>query len=662
MVIPGNGSDSGALPLPLSLLSPVRCGAWSMRHGLRLAAVALVAATFAGGLHLNGQAESPVQPDSEYTADQAQAMDRVDKLSELLSGMPRTPAVVNALSQLGQVACQHDKDLGVRVFEKAYAVSAEMALDLDEKASVLLLSTLVARASNCHPEFSGRSPTGREDSPRLQPRARLSATWEAVRTNPAAAASFAHEVVETLSGLDQQGQQSFASALIGLRKERPAEADTVFRHALRKVTSSGSVAELFALGNYIFGPGENPIGPDAIQVRPLEVGTVYGFETTRPGVPDELASLYIASSSAALARLGALGQADILAFGLTKQLESWAKSHAPHQVPALSGLLGDQQARLDQAQNLSAGAERIRRSLSGEPSPSLEERIESAPDEPTRARLRFYSAYYKIRNGHLEEARKVVAELEGEIRPPLLDLIALKEVQKTIEKGDLEGARLGLSTLSDKLHLVLAALSLASAHWNLSNESGNRLEEDAQAATDAIQLAGSATAQVPDEIRPKVRVAIAGVLALTGRIEESLAALELALQEFNAVQNAEKSPDELLSVRVSDSGGVSATVTRDNLPRLSFNLLPTREPISNFAGTVLQLAKSPEPDLGRLEGIVTRAVNPRLRTSGLLAIAEGALAGAFRPETAPVAEPEKREAPSEDPIASPSTDDQDAPE
>ena len=605
-------------------------------HALRHVPLSLATVVLTGGLHLNGQAQPSVQPDSEYTVDQAQAMDRVDKLSALLFEMPRTPAVVNALSQLGQVACRHDRDLGVRVFEKGYAVSAGLTLDLDETSSLLLLSRLVSRASNCHPEFAGRSPIGSEDSPRLHARASLSATVEAVRSNPAAAAGFAHDVAESLSDLDARGHQSFAGALMRLRKERPAEADAVFRHALRRVTASGSVAGLFTLGNYVFGPGENPVGPGAVQfLEAVGEGTVFGFSATRPGIPDELASLYIASSSTALARLGALGQADILAFGLAKQLESWAKSHAPHHVPALSSLLGDQQARLDQAPSLSGQTERLRRKLSGTPLPSLEERIESAPDEPTRARLRFYSAYLKITNGHLEEARKVVAELADEIRPPLLDLIALKEVQETISDGDLEAARLGLSTLDDNLHLVLAALSLASAHWNLSDESGNRLEEDAQAAADAIQLAGNATGQVPDEIRPKVRVGIAGALALTGRIEASLAALELALQEFNAVQNAEQSPDELLAVTVSDSGGVYATVTRDNLPRFSFNLLQRQEPISNFAGTVRLHSESPEPDLDRLEGIVARAVDPRMRTIGLVAIAEGALASAFRPEREP---------------------------
>ena len=594
-----------------------------------------------------------MQPGSEYTADQAQAMDRVDKLSELLLGRSWTPAVISALSRLGDVACRHDQRLGVRVFEKAYAVSAGMDFDLDEDSSVFLLSTLVARASNCHPRFSSRSPTGRDDLPRLLPRARLSTTWDAIRTDPASAAGFAHDVAETLSDLDTWGQRSFVSALTSLRQERPTDADAVFQHALRQVTASGSVAELFALGNYVFGPQETVRGSDVIHETPLAEGSIFGFEATRPGIPDELASLYITSSSAALSRLGALGQEDILAFGLAKQLESLAKSHVPHQVPTLASLLADQQARLDQAQRLSVGAERIRQRFSGRPLPGLEEEMKSAPDEPTKARLRFHLAYVKIENGHLDEAREFVAELEDEIRPPLLDLIALKEVQKTIGEGDLEAARLGLSTLNDKLHLALAALGLASAHWSLSDKSGNRLERDSQAAADAIELAGSATAQIPDDIRPKIRVAITEALARTERFAESLAALELAVQEFNTAQEAENSPDEPLSVRVYDSGAVYARVTRDNSPR-SFHLLPNRERIANFAGAVHRLSQAPEPELDRLEGIVARVVNPQLRTSGLLAIAEGALISAFRPENESLTEPENRDEPSED---SPSTDD-----
>ena len=612
----------------------------------------------ATGLQLTGQDEPSIQPESTYTEAQAQAIDRVDKLSELLLAMPWEPTVVGSLSRLGDVACQHDKELGIRVFETAYSVAAGLDLDLDEESSVHLLSSLLSRASNCHPEFSSRSPTGREDLRRLKPRASLSTTWDAVRTNPAAAAGFAHDVADTFSNLDTWGQRSFVSALTSLRQERPAEADAVFQHALRGVTSSGSVAELFALGNYVFGPPEAEPGSDVVHVMPMPEGTLFGLVETRPGVSEELANLYVASSRTALARQAALAQEDTLAYGLTKQLESWAKSHAPDQVPTLASLLGDQRARLAQTQGFSDLERRIQ-SFSGDSRIDFEQEIESAPDESTKARLRFHLAYIKISRGDLEVAREIVAELEDQIRAPLLDIIALKEVRRAIREDDLEAARLGLSTLNDKLHLVLAALSLASAHWKLMDDSGNRLEKDSQAAADAIQLAGGATAKIPGDTRPKIRVAIAGALALTERFEESLAALELAVQEFNTAQEPGRSLNEPLSVRVSDSGDVYATVTRENSPR-TFNLLRPEGRISNFAGAVLQLLRSPEPDVDRLEGIVTRVANPRLRTSGLLAIAEGVLANAFHPASDPLTEPGNGDEPFEETPASPSADDQEA--
>ncbi|MCY4597749.1 MAG: hypothetical protein OXC19_23490 [Bryobacterales bacterium] len=150
-------------------------------------------------------------------------------------------------------------------------------------------------------------------------------------------------------------------------------------------------------------------------------------------------------------------------------------------------------------------------------------------------------------------------------------------------------------------------------------------------------------------------------LARTERFGESLAALELAVQEFNTAQQAEKNRDEPLSVSVYDSGAVYATVTRDNSPR-QFHLLPRREQIANFPGAVLRLSESPEPELDRLEGVVTRVVNRRLRTSGLLAIAEGTLAGAFRPANEPLTEPANSDEPDKQTPGSSSADDQEAPD
>lgn len=195
---------------------------------------------FAGGLHLNGQEQPAERADSGPTGDRVQAIDRVDQISERLRGMEWTPGVVSALSGLGTVACRHNQELGIRVFEKAYSVAAGIDFDLSEESSFSVLSNLAAGAKRCRPEFGFRSPTGRADSSELEPQASLAAAQASLRADPEAAGG-----------------------------------------------------------------------------------------------------LYIAFSSAALARLGALGHQDILSFELTKQLESWARSHALHQVPAVSSVLGD---------------------------------------------------------------------------------------------------------------------------------------------------------------------------------------------------------------------------------------------------------------------------------------------------------------------------------
>ena len=254
-----------------------------------------------------------------------------------------------------------------------------------------------------------------------------------------------------------------------------------------------------------------------------------------------------------------------------------------------------------------------------------------------------------------------MADLEEELQQPILDIIALAEVSKTISGGDLEAARLGLSTLNDKLHLVLASLNLASALWSLSDESGNRLDEDVQSAAEAIQLAGILTAKIPEDLRPKIRLAIAEGLALTERVEESLVALELAVQEFNVAKVPKDRPDDIVSVRVTDNGGVSATVTRGERPGV-FNLLPPRKQIANFPAAVLRLSTSPEPDFDRLEGIVASVVDPRMRTSGLLALAEGALANAFGPAREPLTESRDRDEPSQDSPTPPATEEQEPPD
>ena len=643
----------GPCPIP----SARNCWSGLGMHWLRPGSFALAALVFAGSLHLSGQAHPADPPEREYTDEQEEAIERVDQLSERLRSIPSTGGVVSALSRLGTAACQHDNDLGIRVFERAYWVAAGTDFDLNEESSILVLSTLAQAASRCHPEFKLRSPTGHGEVPKPKAWTSLRATLTAARTNPAAAVGFARDLAESYSDLDNFGQLALVSTLIRLRQERPAEADAVFQHALLNVATSGSVPGLFTLGNYVFGPRDIEPGSDAVTVTPFpSEGDVYGFSETRPGIPGKLANLYLASSTEILARKVELPREGLLAFGLTKQLVSWSETHAPNQAPILAGLLGAQRERLDQDQRLPTLEARVQ-SFSGRPSGGLEEEIESAPDEPTKARLRFDLAGARIREGDLDGAREVVEELEDEIRRPLLDIIALADLSESIRKGDLEAARLGLSTLSDQLHLALAALSLSSAHWELSDWSGDRFDQDRQAALETIHLANSVTAQIPEHIRPNLRLAIAGGLALTGEFEAAMAALELAVQEFNTARERQPGREGALSVSVSATGRVLATITRGGRSRV-FSLMPSPERITNFPGVVLQLSTSPEPDFDRLEGIVTRTIDPRLRIGGLVAIAEGTLAIAFLRAREPLRGSSDQDDAYGAAPSSPSTDDQ----
>ena len=601
---------------------------------LRPSPLALTAIMFAGGLHLNGQEKAMKRADNGPTGDRSQAIARVDQVSERLRGMEWTPGVLSALSGLGTVACRHDQELGIRVFEKAYSVAAGIDFDLSEESSIHVLSSLAAGATQCHPGFGFRSPTDRGDSSALEPQASLLAAQASLGADPEAAAGLFQSAAEDFSDLQADDQLAFVRGLMLLRRKQASEADAAFQHALLEVASSGSVADLFVLGNYVFGPSANEPSSIAFKTMTVSEGKMYAFPQTRPGIPSGLANLYVASSSEMLFRKAAPGPENTIAFGLTKQLADWAQSHAPHQSANLTSLLAVQSARLAQGTSPSKMEARLRM-FSGPLHAPLEELLESALDEPTKDKIRFGHAANLIVRGELDGARELVADLEDEIRRPMLDIIDLKRTSTAIAQGDLESARLGVGTLSDHLHVALAALELASAHWNHSGNPGDRNDEDVTAAAEAIQLASGAAAHVPEHIRPTLRLAIARALALTERFEESILALELAVHEFNAGQEPEEQTDGALAVSVSESGDVIAHVTRDEQVR-QFRLLPRRAVRPTLNEVIRQFSRAPEPDLDRLEGVVARAVDPRLRALGLAAVAEGYLSQSFHAVHRPV--------------------------
>lgn len=636
---------------------------------LRLGPILLAALLFAGGSQLQGAEDPSERADAQYSDEQAQAIDWVDQLSARIQSMPWSPRVVSALSGLGNAACPHDRELGNRIFEKAYAVADGIDFDLDSGSSINALVLLASESLRCRPELGFRLPTVSGDSSELEPRASSRAMMLSWPTNPEAGVGFARGVAEGFS--DLQEQQSFVAVLIQLRRDLPSETDAVYQQILRNVLSTGSVSDLFTLGNYVFGPqyknGEGSVARMAIPGIPRK--DIFDFSGTRPGVPSELATAYVTASSEMVAGKAPVGHDNAIAFALTKQLADWAQSNDPGQFPVLESLLAAHRAQPDADKLLSA----VESSL-GRMAPiarddprfapaELEKRLESMPDGPSKASLRFNWATMEIQMGKLEEARGIVAELEDRVRQPLLDIIALKHVSETIAEGDLEAARLGLSKLTDNLHVALAALSLASAYWNLSEDEDERRDEDVRAAVEAIDLASAATGRVAAHVRPVLRLGIARVLALTERFEESILALELAVQEFNAAEEPERQPDEVVSIEVDAGRTVYARVS-SGIRRQShrFRLVPSILPRTDIRDAIRQLSSSPEPDLGRLEGIVGTAVSSGLQTQGLIGVAEVALIQAFGTDGEPPKnrprEPEGSDPSDRD---SPSADDQDSP-
>ena len=635
-------------------------------NDLRLGPILLTALLFAGDSQLQGAEDPSERADSQYSDEQAQAIDWVDQLSARIQSMPWSPSVVGALSGLGTAACRHDRELGNRIFEKAYSVADGIDFDLDKESSIKSLVLLASESLRCRPELGFRLPTVTGDSSRLEPRASSRATMLTWPTNPEAAVGFAQGAAEGFS--DLQEQQSFVAVLIQLRRDLPSETDAVYQQILRNVISSGSVADLFTLGNYVFGPqNEDRAGAVArMPVPGIPRKDIFDFSGTRPGVPSELATEYVTVSSEVVAGKAPVGHENAIAFALTRQLADWAQSNDPRQVPVLESLLAAQRAQPDADKFLTAVESSLRRKAPIAPndprlSPTeLDERLESMPNGPSKASLRFNWATMKIQMGKLEEAREIAAGLEDSVRQPLLDIIDLKNISKTIAEGDLEAARLGLSNLTDDLHLALASLSLASAYWNLSGDAGERRDEDVRAAVEAIHLASAATRRVPAHVRPVLRLGIVRVLALTERFEESIPTLELAVQEFNVAKEPERQPDDVLYVEVDAGHSVYARIRSGQRHQsYRFRLVPAILPRTDIRDAIRQLSASPEPDLGRLEWIVRTAVSPGLQTQGLIGVAEMALTRAFGTDGE---QPENRvrEPDGSDP-GSPSTDGQASP-
>ena len=591
---------------------------------------------------MRGQESSDNSSESNYTEEQSDAIDRVDELVGRLQSMGWEPEVVNALSNLGAVACHYDQELGVRAFEAAYAAVSGFDLDLEDDAaefdleldrSMHILTQLAVTAPRCDPSFRDRPLTRQAATAELRARGSLDATWENLETDPDEAAKFAQVVANHAHNLPEDQQVMLARGLRKLRLQRPAEADELFQSALSSLASAGSIWDLFTLGNYILGPISGTEVEEALTTLPDGNSSAYLLSAVRPGVSSELVCQYVATAVEMLLTEGTPNALDAESFALAAQLASWAKTNAQEHSSTLESLLAAQADPVGIQERLSEYRKRIEHGTS---SSNLEEELKSAIDETERSRLSFMLCMNLIEDGEFSQAEDLIGDLRPEFRRALRNFIQLEQAKETIGSCRLEEATAQVAGLKDSLHQVLGALSLASAYWSRSTDEANRPEEDRDSADRALRHATGSAENVPDHLRPHARIAIAAVMAKADRSEEAMQVLELALQELGPRESGEDTNEEKSGLLVTPHpwGGFSVEIT-DGYSAIVQDLHPPNLDDATFEGAVHRLSLSPEIELDRLDAIASRAIDARTRAEGLVAVAKGALTRAFGTRKAP---------------------------
>ena len=589
----------------------------------------LLAVLLAWSLPVLGQEPSSNEFGSGYTNEQSDVIERVDELVGRLQSMPWGAEIVEALSTLGTAACPHNHESGIRAFETAYSVVAGIELDLDDYRSMRTLSQLAAAAPRCDPSFRERPLSAQMSAAELRTQGLLDATSDSVATDPQKATEIARGVASQVHVLPSIQQRSFVRSLLRLRQQLPGDADGHFRNALSSVVAAGTAWDLFTLGNYVFGADSAPDRGAAMGSIPG--GSTYLFSVVRSGLPKELASEYVGAAIEMLLTRGTPTALDAESIALAMQLASWSKTNAPEHSSTLDDLLAAQPDLLGIGESLSDFREFAERMDSV---PSLEEELASAIDETSKSRLRFQLCMNRIRNGKYSQAEDLVEDLRPELRGILRDYIGLRRASETIAKDSLEAATIEVAGLKDSLYQVLVGLSLARAYWSRSIDAENGSEEDREAAYRALQHASGAAEGVPDRLRPHARIAVAAVLAECDLGEEALRVLEVALQELGTDQTDGETEEEesLVSVTAHPWGGFGVKIT-DGYSSLHRDLHPRNLAGANLRQAIHRLSLSAEMDLDRLDALASMAVQPRMRAEGLVAVATGALARAFKTVT-----------------------------
>ena len=589
---------------------------------------------------VEGQRSASDGSGSDTADEQTQAIDRVDELAGRLQAMPWGPEVVYGLARLGTTACQYDQELGIRVFDKAYSVVAGLAFESSGEISFQALSGLASAALRCHPTFRDRPLTRDGFSSELSATAHLDAALASVATDPHYAAELAQGTASRIDSLDQYDQLDFLSVLWDLRQHLPTVADGLFRDALLRAATAGKPSDLFTLGNYVF---QARFARDhGVTWLPMpEDGSAYKFSELRPGLPADLAKHYARITTDRLLTGETEASNEFESFALATQLASWSSVNDSERMPLLDSLLRDQ-ANLIGDSSLTSEIQARLEPMAEDYFEKKQQELESRSSEISTSQTGFELFDVHTRREEFDRAETVVEHLPDELRQPATGLLEYKRLIRAISENDLTHGEAGVASLEHGLYQFLAALSLAHAYYLRSKEAEHGLEEDLDVASRLLRLAIAGTDGVPDQLRSQGRILVASVSARIRHVEDALLVLELAVQPTHAEQEHVdqervdqmhgQSPKTATRVRFFEGRGFVAEFTDGQQVR-SFDLTPPNLRSFGFEEAIVTLSVLPDMDLDRLDSIVSRSADLKMRIDGLVAVASGGLAKAFTSDT-----------------------------
>jgi hypothetical protein len=524
----------------------------------------------------------------DRTEAQQDALNNAMTLASEFEGLDDLATSILSLSTLGGTVCTYDRPSGTQILARAHEA---LQRPRESKAPPRLQGEVLAQASRCNQQLAEQI---RSDiaSTEHGTDASLAAARKHLADDPTLAADMMQSVADSFPSLSEAGVNRFLSSLSELRYTSETTADQLFSRSLQRSAAIGSLTDVFALGNYLFGPTET--AGNAIGIMPLADGTAYVFNAMRPDANPALISTYLDTAARILNAPFDPDQQLALRYALSSQLLNLSSQYAPQFSQTIDlAVQSDSTAltTLGRFQNLSARLG----SLNSTYFRKLESELQSTASSDRRAELVLILFASRIYERKYDDLGDLLNYLEPKSRSLLTTLVEFYRTLSTLTDAESQEAL----TLSDAfppgVHRLLLDLEILAL--SLRGRPPDRRHDLYVNETFLADLFFRVTATldtVPISVRPNLRAIYAQSLLMVGERDQAYRSAQQVVLDFNASRQQEtrvnRSKAEPLRLTATDNALIE-TITLGSAMR-SFRLDAPTAPSGHIPALVAALAAS----------------------------------------------------------------------